>query len=320
MLASKLVTLESHLLNVPTFSSASVISSPLGQWRSNRTWPTIHLWCVSQARRHRRSPWSTRWFSVCNAIHTMKANVSILLSAVLGVSVVSAEGIPEPGIVFYGSVTNAAQRNGRVVAGSLRWTVSAPGSSPITLTAPLSNLDGRFSYRLRIPFESLVGGNSATPGTFILNGASTTYSSGIKLIVNGREYLAVPSVPSLAVYNFNAAVRGVVNRLDFQVNAPDVPILPGSGTDGPGGDDGGGTPGLLQFTAITPHVENGVVVQWTGAPKDRGYVLVRAQSLETGLSNYEVLKSFPASPTVSNSFWDTNTVTTTSYFYQLLVK
>jgi hypothetical protein len=251
----------------------------------------------------------------------------LLASAAWALARIShAEGIPEPGIVFYGTVENSAHANGRLTVGSLNWTVTSVGSAPVTVSAALANLAGTNSYRLRIPYETIVGGNTAAPGAFLLNSGTTGYShASIQFNAGGSDFPASIVGPALAVYNFSAAQRGVVQRLNLRVNAPGV--LPSGGVRlqsvgaaGSGGGGGTGEVSTFQFTSIAAHPEKGIVVQWTGAPKDRSYFLLRAQTVESGLSESEVVKVFSPSPAVSNSFWDTNTVNTAAYFYQLLVQ
>jgi hypothetical protein len=254
----------------------------------------------------------------------------IIMILFFGYSGVIASSIPEPGIVFFGPVENSAHGNGRMTVGSLTWTVTTPGQAPVTMTAPLTNLDGRFSYRLRFPYETAVGSTAVAPGSFILNAGPTVYTHGsILYAAGGREYPVSLVGPSLAVYNLSTATRGVIQALTLRVNAPDV--LPGGGAtpglarvgvgsgSGPGYHPGDEEPWPFQFLAIGPHPEGGVVVEWTGAPVDRPYLLLRAQLVDAGLEEYEVVASFLASPAVSNSFRDRHIDQTEAYFYRLLV-
>lgn len=236
-----------------------------------------------------------------------------------------ADGIPEPGMIFYGAVLNSAEGNGRLTVGSLNWTVTSSAATSLTLTTPVTNLDGTNSYRLRIPYETLVGGNTGSARSFVLNSGTTAYgNSGIKFFANGSEF-PINVTLSAAVYNFSAANRGLVMPLDLTVNAPGVRITGGPRIRPPdttsyhgGGGGNGASP--LQFTAIEAHPKNGIVVQWTGAPTDRSYFLLRAQTVDSELGTYEVVKSFSPSAVATQSFWDTNTVNTASYFYRLLVQ
>jgi hypothetical protein len=240
-----------------------------------------------------------------------------------------ADGIPEPGLVFYGKVENSAESNARLTTGALNWTVATGGGNALALTAPLQNLitaGGEYSYRLRIPFESIVGGNSASVNAFILNSATTSYTnSNITLSASGNNYPVSIVGPSLAVVNFNATTRGRVELINLRVNAPGL-LGVGSGSLLPAveltnNQNGGENPySGFAFTHVMPHPEGGYYLAWTGCPSDRSYMLIRAQSIADSISEYEVVKVFPPSAALSNSYWDTNTVNAATYFYRLLAQ
>lgn len=255
--------------------------------------------------------------------------ITLTIGAALAANA-TADGIPEPGIVFYGAVENSAHGNGRLTVGSLQWTVTATGRGPVTISVPLADVAGQYSYRIRIPFETTAGSAVAGPSSFILNSAATAYTHGTIVLNAGGGSHSVSIVgPSLAVFNMSSALRGVIQPLTLRVNAPGV--MP-QGAGGGGGlvrlagirPEGAGDSGEpiwpFQFTALGAHPEGGVMVEWTGAPKDRPYMLLRAQSVDAALSEYEVVRAFPASAAVSNSFWDTQTVNTRTYFYKLLAQ
>lgn len=74
-----------------------------------------------------------------------------------------AQGIPEPDVVYYGVIRNVGQFNARVTSGLLTWkfehlTKGEPDGQSFTATVPLGNVLGQFSYAMRIPCETSLGG------------------------------------------------------------------------------------------------------------------------------------------------------------------
>src|SRR5436309_456185 len=89
--------------------------------------------------------------------------------------VLPAAGLPEPGLVMYGAIRNTANANIRLNSGTLTWTISPPSGSPVTVSTPLTDISGQFSYVLRVPFESVVGSATLSPNALQLNSATTSY-------------------------------------------------------------------------------------------------------------------------------------------------
>ena len=106
----------------------------------------------------------------------MKTRCSIASSLTLAIAVMvlaprlHADGIPEPGIVLYGNVTNA---NRALRAGNLTLQLAGPGGESVRVTAQL-NPTGPHAFRVRVPFESLVGGNTASANAVALGGRPAT--------------------------------------------------------------------------------------------------------------------------------------------------
>ena len=94
----------------------------------------------------------------------MKPIIKKTLIVLLAFSPVSpcafAAGIPEPGLVMYGAVRNTAAGNARLITGTLTWTITPASGSPVTVTTPLTDISGQYSYALRVPFESVVGSST----------------------------------------------------------------------------------------------------------------------------------------------------------------
>src|SRR5947209_722575 len=87
---------------------------------------------------------------------------ALLVAIVCYPSANYADGIPEPGLVIYGSVTNA---NGGFLLGqgNVQWIISGGGSS-VTVNSTIANVNGQYFYIARIPFETRsVSGGTFTP-------------------------------------------------------------------------------------------------------------------------------------------------------------
>lgn len=232
-----------------------------------------------------------------------------------------ASGLPEPGIILYGGVTNFVGNVGRPLnQGTVVWDVkSATGDQRMTVSGTVTA--GR--YRLRIPFETLAGGATASGTSFILGGVVVqgTQLENVRLQwTNGTNYAATV-IGSVAVFNLGADQRAAVRRMDIRVTTDSA--LGGSGSlrpssfTGPGWwDEGGGgfLPGM-RFTGIHAHPEGGVQVDWTGVPSGRGHYLLRAPMVDGALEEYEVVRWFPSG--TATSYRDTNAVPSATYFYRL---
>ncbi len=253
----------------------------------------------------------------------------ILVLASLEIPKLLADGIPEPGVIFFGSVVNSAESNVRLTFGSLSWTVTQLGMQPQTFNTVLTNFPGGLSYRLRVPYESLAGASAAGPVALILNSTPAQYNNaGILVLVGGTNRVANVIGPSQVAYNIGVASRAQAKRVDLSINAPGVrpggpPNLP-SVAGLQNGLSGTGQSGIqdwpFQFTRIEPRAEGGVMLHWQGAPANREYLLLRAQSVGSESEQYEVVRVFPASPSTVDSFHDTNTVNTSAYFYKLVLR
>jgi hypothetical protein len=126
-----------------------------------------------------------------------------------------ADSVPEPGLVMYGIVRNTAGGNARMTNGTLNWIITpAGGGTPIAVAVPIQNINNTFSYKLRVPYESLVGSSTLSAATLPLNAASTAYSRAT-VTINGVAASLV--APALGTFNFSAATRGAIERVDLNV-------------------------------------------------------------------------------------------------------
>ena len=128
--------------------------------------------------------------STIHRIFHMKAK-SILLVITLITSFVfrsHADGIPEPGLVLHGAIRKAGNGNRLLTSGTLTWNVQASPNGPaVSVSTLLANLNnGLYSYRVRIPYESMVGGNTLGPNSFDLPSTTTAFNRELVLVSGGQ--------------------------------------------------------------------------------------------------------------------------------------
>jgi hypothetical protein len=134
----------------------------------------------------------------------------------VGAGYLRAEGIPEPDLVFFGSIHNAAvPGRPRVTSGVLEWTIRPSGDgSPIRLRVALTNLNNQFSYLLRVPCESQVGSLSVSTNAIRLLAPPLTlsYDRSAVTLNESRVAFATPALTNLVV---TAGDRGRIEHLDL---------------------------------------------------------------------------------------------------------
>jgi len=255
----------------------------------------------------------------------MKHIILTLGLATMLAATAHADGIPEPGILYYGAITNTANANARVTnpTNQLIWTVQEAGGSALAIVAPIQNISNKWSFRFRVPFESEVGGNVKSAGAFALKAAGTTYNNSSVQIASGTNLFAanIQGVPNLSTTH-SAATRGQVREVNLTVNALSVLAFGGSGGGGGGRTNtlvaAQGPNPAFQFVYVGPNPEGGYQLEWLGAPTNRSYYLLRSTSVATPVEEQEVVRQFPPATSPINVYWDTNVVNTTTYFYRLI--
>jgi hypothetical protein len=122
---------------------------------------------------------------------------------------------------MYGAVRNGANSNAQIISGTLTWTFTPASGTPVSVTTPLTDITGQYSYALRVPFASVLGSGTLPTNTLQLNSTATSYvRTNAFLTVNGTNYPASLSAPALGTFTFGPGDRGREDRVDLSVSAP----------------------------------------------------------------------------------------------------
>ena len=167
-----------------------------------------------------------------------------------------AEALPEPGVLFYGSVTNS-QTGARVMSGTVTWTFTTGDPiSTVVLSAPIRDVGGQPFYVVEVPFETVTAGLTLSANTFSFPNTATTYGRSVKL----DDQDAVILDATGKQFTVSAADRGLVRRVDLQFIPSGAPETYeawsirffGIPNADPGADpDGDGRTNLQEFSAGT---------------------------------------------------------------------
>jgi hypothetical protein len=254
-----------------------------------------------------------------------------------------AQGIPEPDLVMYGTITDRA--TGELVhAVDLVWHIS-DGIDSLPVPAHLTSIDGEPFFVARVPFESRQIGTqtlSPTPNTLELSDSPATYTR--MALVNGIEASIVSSSrQTLESFTLSRADRGLIERVDLETGPRLVETFadwlarhglppdtdPGADPLGKGmtygeqfiaGTDPNDPDSIFQFVDIV-HEPQGLSLRWTSFP-NRVYALERSEDLESGFASLQT--GIPANvpdgaQTGLNTHLDTTATGPGPYFYRVRV-
>ena len=240
-------------------------------------------------------------------------------------------GLPEPGFVMYGSVTNTG---GNVPLSGLGvvWRIAGP-TGAATNAATFVSVNGQVFYLVRMPFEtrSTPGTPSftPTPGTLELTAASSAYSRSAT--VNGSN----ATLQGSASFSFGRVDNGKVERINLPVNLPpetfaqwalrifgNSGINPNADADGDGannfaeykaGTDPLSNQSAFKFIEVLPAQPGGIQVRWSSIA-GRAYTLERSSNAQ---SNYTPVASTIWATGSATAFTDATATGTGPFFYRL---
>jgi len=247
---------------------------------------------------------------------------SIVLLASFGLTEsgdINADGIPEPALVLYGSVTNTAGAF-LLTSSGVNWTSVGAGSSA-SVSSTIASVNGQFFYVARIPFETRLAGNlTFTPSPNTLPLTATPAAFIRSATVNGIVATLAPSASTN--FAFSKADRGRIERVDLLVHLPTDPELDSDG-DGmsdqaeaiAGTDPKDANSVFKASTDLQPAPGGGFVIQWSSVA-GRTYSIHRTTDLVQGFT--PLSGSLAATPP-SNAFTDTTATTFGPFFYRIQV-
>jgi hypothetical protein len=274
-----------------------------------------------------------------NAIYVKAARLGLILGVSMACAGARAAGIPEPSVVFYGTIRNTAVENIRMTAGTLSWHFREVASGwSATFTTPITNLLDQFSYVLEVPCEQVVSA-SLSSNALNLTGTSILFDCA-QASVNGVPVtFANPGQTNITL---SARDRGRMVHVDLDIVAPCtdidmnglcdewelqyvgyIGVDPNADFDGDGrtnweeykaGTDPLDPNSVFQFLTIQKLDAARTQVQWQSAD-GRHYSLYQFGSLTS--TNFSVVQSNILATTSTASWVVTNTGPERVYFYRL---
>lgn len=133
----------------------------------------------------------------------------------LSISTLSAQGIPEPPIIFYGMLSSASPSPD---LSTVAFTLTG-NSETVTTTTPtqLVTVDSQNYFIVKIPFETraIQGGTNltATANTLALPATNTTYTVSAKV---GTHVAIIPNNKTSLTYS--AQQQGLIERIDLSLS------------------------------------------------------------------------------------------------------
>jgi len=256
----------------------------------------------------------------------------------------SAEGIPEPPLVWYGAVqNNVGGQNIRLTSGNLSWVIrDAQGAPVMTNSVALTNINDQFSYVIEVPCESVLAGLS--PSEHVLTVDPPATYSRIDVALDGQPLFLQGN--SVETFSLSAESRGALERIDLafvredpdsdgdglpdwweQLFFPTTGTSPGNDGDGDGAPDGNEyvagtdpTDDQSLFQIVIETDESGLpVVFWTSAPS-KTYRILRANTLSSNPADFAEVQAGVGATPPWNQFVDLLAVDGGPYFYLLQVE
>lgn len=246
-----------------------------------------------------------------------------------------ADGIPEPSLVLYGVVSDTSAGGNFVTNGTLSWTFQPVGGVPVVASGNLTNVNGQYSYVLLVPCETTLPGIPVSSNTLELASPPTLYNLS-QVTIDGVPASFV--TPSLTNLTLTATSRGVIERVDLNVNLNNG-LLPAAwqlqyfghlGVDPNADPDHDGMSNYQEYLAGTDPTNpnslfkivsvaansSGALIQWTSVP-GKFYTLQRTADLLSGFTDLQL--HIPATAPI-NVIQDPAPAGSGPYFYRIQVE
>lgn len=254
----------------------------------------------------------------------MKANnvvakgiLVIVVNSVAMLNLVQAAGIPEPPLIFYGSISNSATH---ALGASLKLVWSVDGEeSTSNAFATVASINGEYFYITRIPLETRFAGVLAFPAqsnTLPLTSTPRTFLR--TAVVNGFSATLMP--PATSNFTFSKAHRGRIERVNLIVDLPPVPDLDSDGDGMPdwmeliaGTDPNDPNSVFAASTDIQPAAEGGLILKWSSVA-GKSYSVHRTTDVNEAFT--PLATEVPGNPP-ENQFTDSTATGSGPYFYRI---
>jgi len=252
--------------------------------------------------------------------------------------------IPEPDLIWYGKVLTASGGVPvRVTTGTLVWRIEPLlGGPAIVLTSALTNVNGQFSFVLRVPCETPEPGVPVSPTVINLTSPPAHYRR-VNVTLDGQPLSLISAATEFSV---PLTARGQTERIDLQLGT----ALADTDGDGladvweqqhfgglnanPADDpDGDGMSNLREYRAGTnptdpnsllelveiSKVANGVSIRWS-SQLERSYRVRRSSNLLAPLADYQIVQAGLSATPPMNQFVDTTVGAEAPFFYLIEVE
>ena len=253
----------------------------------------------------------------------------------------NADGIPEPDLVLYGTITQVSgNQSARLTVGGLTWIFqSTGGGQPVIATTTLTNINDQFCYALRLRCETVMPGQTLSSNVLQIGPASYAYNRAQVFINSTNAATFVQS--SQSSVTLSVTNRGRLERVDLLVSMTFVDAdgdgLPdnweqqffgGLGQNANQDFDHDGMNNLDEYKAgtnpadpnsrfafirVERHPTSGLVVQWASV-QGEAYQLQRSGDL---LSNFSTIQSSISATPPMNTYHDPTALGAGPFFYRL---
>ncbi len=248
-----------------------------------------------------------------------------------------AEGIPEPSLIWYGSVSSGSQP---ITPISVVWQITNATAS-LSVSATMVQVNGQTFYIARVPLETRqVGSTVFSPNTNALGLALQAVAYDRRVAVNATNASPASSTAAYPTFSLSGTDRGKIERIDLVTSASTNPFivwltqhgLPPS-TDPNSyppnkpltyyqeflaGTDPTDPKSLFKFVDIRAN-QNGLTVYWA-AFSGRTYALDRSMDLAKGTNGFTTLQTNIQATPPTNSFHDITATGSGPYFYRVYLK
>jgi hypothetical protein len=251
---------------------------------------------------------------------------------------VSAQGIPEPSLVLYGSVLvgNTMQP---LSAGQVTWRITNQTDS-VSVTASIIGVNTQFFYVAFIPLETRTAGSQTFPASTNTLGLPTTPTTYTRtpMVAGTNATIVFSSLGMSNIFTLGPGARGLIERVDLGIGSGSAQTFaqwlaswglpsntnPNADPLGKGmtyyqqfiaGTDPTDKNSVFEFVDIQP-TPQGLNVVWTSFA-GRVYTLESSPALN---GTFTPLQEHLAAQPPANTYTDTNVAGQGPRFYRVLVE